>query len=580
MQHAILFDIDGTLLHAKGLGRPAFAEAFQIAYGAPIDADRISFIGATDTAIIRALAAEQGLPSTPAQEERFAIELTKRLEPRLAQGPIHVYPGVRPLLQALRDQGFRLGIVTGNLRPTAWAKLIHAGLADLFDFGAYANDAPDRDAIAAIACRRANALGATPALLIGDTPRDIQAAHANRLPCLAVTVAGWLPPQDLSAAEATLATYTDLPVALRAIHALIPPPPLPIRVLAWELTRRCPMACKHCRGAARDTAPAGELTTPEALRVIDSLAAAYPPPRRKPLLILTGGEPMYRHDLETLVRHATARGIPTVLAPCGRFATPDRLRALKDAGIRGLSISIDGPDAPTHDAFRGIPGAFQIALDALAAARQVGLPFQINHTVTRATLHTLRQMRDLAKAQGATRIDYFFLVPVGRATAIADQCPTDEQTLAALDQILDLDAEGSLPIHVTCEPRILERLQARRQNTTALFSSNEGHPSGHPAASTGKAAPVCAGTCPHAHPGGHPGGHPGTQSSFNGCMAGAGFCFLSHDGHLQPCGFYDADCGDIRAHNCDLPATYRASTLLNALHGGPICLARARYQRS
>ena len=550
MQHAILFDIDGTLLHAKGLGRPAFAEAFQIAYGATIDADRISFIGATDTAIIRDLAARHGLPSTPAQEERFAIELTKRLEPRLAQGPIHVYPGVRPLLQALRDQGFRLGIVTGNLRPTAWAKLIHAGLADLFDFGAYADDAPDRDAIAAIACQRANALGATPALLIGDTPRDIQAAHANRLPCLAVTVAGWLPPQDLTAAEATLASYTDLPAALRAIHALIPSPPLPIRVLAWELTRRCPMACKHCRGAARDTAPAGELTTHEALRVIDTLAAAYPPPRRKPLLILTGGEPMYRPDLETLVRHATERGIPTVLAPCGRFATPERLQALKDAGLRALSISIDGPDAPTHDAFRGIPGAFQIALDALAAARQVGLPFQINHTVTRATLHTLRQMRDLAKAQGATRIDYFFLVPVGRATAIADQCPTDAQTLTALDQILDLDAEAILPIHVTCEPRILERLQARRQNTP------------------------CAPTCPHAHPGAHP-----PKSRFNGCMAGAGFCFLSHDGHLQPCGFYDADCGDIRAHNCDLPATYRASTLLNSLHGGPSCLARARYNK-
>ena len=550
MQHAILFDIDGTLLHAKGLGRPAFAEAFQIAYGATIDADRISFIGATDTAIIRDLAARHGLPSTPAQEERFAIELTKRLEPRLAQGPIHVYPGVRPLLQALRDQGFRLGIVTGNLRPTAWAKLIHAGLADLFDFGAYADDAPDRDAIAAIACRRANALGATPALLIGDTLRDIQAAHANRLPCLAVTVAGWLPPQDLTAAEATLSSYTDLPAALRTIHALIPPPPLPIRVLAWELTRRCPMACKHCRGAARDTAPAGELTTPEALRVIDTLADAYPPPRPTPLLILTGGEPMYRPDLETLVRHATERGIPTVLAPCGRFATPERLQALKDAGLRGLSISIDGPDAPTHDAFRGIPGAFQIALDALAAARQVGLPFQINHTVTRATLHTLRQMRDLAKAQGATRIDYFFLVPVGRATAIADQCPTDAQTLTALDQILDLDAEAILPIHVTCEPRILTRLQARRQNTP------------------------CAPTCPHAHPGAHP-----TQSRFNGCMAGAGFCFLSHDGHLQPCGFYDVDCGDIRAHNCDLPATYRASTLLNSLHGGPSCLARARYNK-
>lgn len=528
MRRAILFDIDGTLLHAKGIGRPAFAEAFRAAYGVGVDVAGVSFVGATDTGVVRDLARACGVASTPAREERFYIELAKRLEPRLAQTPPAVYPGARAFLEALRGRGFLLGVVTGNIRATAWAKLIHAGLADLFDFGAYAGDDTDRDALARLACRRARDLGAEPCLLVGDTPKDIQAAHAAGLPCLAVSVAGWKTPRELADAEGLLPGYGDLPAALRAVEALAPAP-LPIRVLAWELTRRCPMACRHCRGAARDAACAGELSAEACGRVLETLAAAYPG-GGKPLLILTGGEPMYRDDLEDIVRRATALGFPCVLAPCGRFATAGRLRALKAAGVRALSISLDGPDAAAHDAFRGVPGAFDMALRAMAAAREAGLPFQLNHTVTRATLGTLRAMRDLALAQGATRIDYFFLVPVGRGAAIAGQCLDDAQTEAALDEILDLDAEGALPVHVTCEPRVLARARARG------------------------AAP---------------------RSRLNGCMAGAGFCFLAHDGRLQPCGFYEADGGNVRDFGYDLPAAYRASALFARLRGGGCCLARA-----
>ena len=545
MKNAILFDIDGTLLHARGLGRPAFAEAFAIAYGgARADVENVSFVGATDTAVIRALAAACGVHTSPAREERFFIELAKRLEPRLAENPPTVYPGLRAFLEALRTRGFRLGVVTGNIRATAWAKLIHAGLADLFDFGAYADGEPDRDAIARDACERARALGAEPRLLVGDTPQDIRAAHAAGLPALAVHVAGWRSPEELRAAgaDALLPGYADLPAALRAVDALVPPPPLPIRVLAWELTRRCPMACKHCRGAARDEAYAGELTDAECRRVLDTLAAAYPAGQAghghgggKPLLILTGGEPMCRDGLEGLVRHAAGLGFPCVLAPCGRFATAERLRALKEAGIRALSISVDGPDAATHDAFRGVPGAFQIALDAMAAARAVGLPFQLNHTVTRAGLGTLRAMRDFARAQGATRVDYFFLVPVGRGAAIAAQCLTPAERDRALSEILDLDAEGLLPVHVTCEPHVL-----------ALAATRPTPP----------------------------------KSRLNGCMAGTGFCFLAHDGRLQPCGFFEADGGNVRDFGCDLPAAYRASPLFARLRGGPVCLARAAARQA
>ena len=307
----------------------------------------------------------------------------------------------------------------------------------------------------------------------------------------------------------------------------------PLRVIAWEITRRCPMACQHCRGASRDLPYEDELTTAEACRVLDSIVAAVQPPARLPMIIFTGGEPMFRADLEQIVRYATQRGFPAVLAPCGRFASAERLTALKAAGIRAISLSVDGPDAATHDAFRGVSGAFQMALDAMQAAREVGLPFQVNHTLTRAGLGKLRAMRDFALAQGASRLDVFFLVPVGRGSAISAQCLTDAETEAALTELLALDDEGLLPIHVTCEPRILRLAEARETPT---------------------------------------------RSPCNGCMAGAGFLFLSHIGDLQPCGFFECPLGNIRDFDLDLPKTLAASPRYAALKGGRTCLARASFK--
>lgn len=299
------------------------------------------------------------------------------------------------------------------------------------------------------------------------------------------------------------------------------PNALPLRVLAWEITRRCPMACTHCRGASRNLPYENELTTEEALRVIDSLHAAS----SHPLIIFTGGEPMYRDDLETIVAYAAQKGFPCALAPCGKFASRERLQRLKDAGIQALSISIDGPTAEAHDTFRGIKGAFQFALEAMAAARDVGIGFQINHTVTKQTQHTLRAMRDFAIEQNATRIDYFFLVPVGRGAAIANLAMDDVETEKALDEILDLDAEGSLPVHVTCAPNIVRKIKERAQPP---------------------------------------------KSRFNGCMAGAGFCFLSHLGDLQPCGFFDLSAGNVRSFDYNFPAAFQASQLFQSLHAGPV----------
>ncbi len=298
-----------------------------------------------------------------------------------------------------------------------------------------------------------------------------------------------------------------------------------LRVLAWEVTRRCPMRCQHCRGAARDTDYSGELTTDHALRVIDSIATVG----IRPLIIFTGGEALCRDDLEVLIAHAAQCGFPTALATCGHQLTLARLRALKAAGLRSLSVSIDGPDEASHDAFRATPGAFAQALKTMAMAREVGVSFQVNSTVSKQTAPYLRALRDFAKAQGAIRIDYFFLVPVGRGKGIADLCLSNAETEMALKELLALDAEHLLPLHITCAPQImrLKQLEVRREVLEVSEAKRASH--------------------------------------FNGCLAGRAFAFLSHVGDLQPCGFLDILSGNIKSHDYDFAAAYNASALFAQL---------------
>lgn len=292
-----------------------------------------------------------------------------------------------------------------------------------------------------------------------------------------------------------------------------------LRVLAWEVTRRCPMRCAHCRGASRDTDYDGELSAGEGLRVLDSIAAR----NVRPLIIFTGGEALCRDDLELLVRRAAGHGFPCALATCGHGLTEERLRALGEAGVRMLSVSLDGPDAGSHDAFRGVPGAWDRAMRTIGLAKRVSLPFQINTTVHKGTAPHLRRMRDLAGTLGAARLDLFFLVPVGRGRALTERCLTASETETCFTEIQALDAEGCLPLHLTCAPQFMRRLPA---------------PTGRP--------------------------KPG-QSSFNGCLAGVRFAFLSHVGDLQPCGFLDIPCGNVRDFGCDLPAAYEASETFRRL---------------
>ena len=288
------------------------------------------------------------------------------------------------------------------------------------------------------------------------------------------------------------------------------------RILAWEVTRQCPLKCRHCRAGAANVRDAAELSTDECRRVIDAL-----PPL---MVIWTGGEPMLRPDILELVRHAAARGLRSVMAPCGMLVTEDRLHALKEAGVMACSFSLDGPDAASHDAFRGVPGAYDNVTRAMRVARAVGMPFQVNATVSRLNVDRLDELYARALELGAAKLDLFFLVPVGRGKGIADYALSPEQTRRTLDWAFRKAKEGPLAVKETCCP----------------------------------SAPAYWADC---------GGEATCGPRPCGCLGGRGFAFLSHIGDLQTCGFIEKPCGNIRDFGYDFRALVSAAANPLGTHG-------------
>jgi AdoMet-dependent heme synthase len=194
-------------------------------------------------------------------------------------------------------------------------------------------------------------------------------------------------------------------------------------LVIWEVTRACALACVHCRADAIARRNPAELTTDEGRQLIDQVRAFGTPP---PLLVLTGGDPMWRKDLAVLVRHATDAGLTVALTPSGTPApTRARLQELADAGLSRIAVSLDGPDAATHDAFRRVTGSYDWTIAILERAAEIGLALQINTTVSRSTLPRLRDMAVRVRDFPLTMWAVFFLVQTGRGADL-DQITAEE----------------------------------------------------------------------------------------------------------------------------------------------------------
>lgn len=201
------------------------------------------------------------------------------------------------------------------------------------------------------------------------------------------------------------------------------------------------MKCRHCRASAADAPFYGEFTTEECECVLESLK------KIRPMIIWTGGEPMTRDDLPRLVSRASSLGMRSVLAPCGMLVTEERLRDLKEAGVMACSFSLDGAEKSVHDDFRGVDGAWEAMMEAMAAARKAGMPFQVNTVVRKGMIDSLDAIYGKAMSEGAARLDLFFLVPTGRACGIDALVPDARETEAAIEW-----AKGK-NVKLTCCPQ-------------------------------------------------------------------------------------------------------------------------------
>ncbi len=270
-------------------------------------------------------------------------------------------------------------------------------------------------------------------------------------------------------------------------------------LLALELTRACPLSCKHCRAASVDEPLPDELTTDEIVSLFNNIATRY-----KPIVILTGGEPLLRSDLEQIVRTAKALGFRPVLAPCGIGFDAKTAERLKAWGIERISLSIDGATAETHDFLRGSDGAFESVLSAAGAAREAGLPFQVNTTVFSGNADEIERILKLAVELGAVAFHPFMLVPAGRGREFWNESLTPDEYERALEKVASLSVSSPIPLKPTCAPQFARIIAQKHMKPR------------------------------------------GTERMTRGCLAGMGFAFVSSLGKVQTCGFLELEIADLR----------------------------------
>ncbi len=316
-------------------------------------------------------------------------------------------------------------------------------------------------------------------------------------------------------------------------------------LVIWETTQACDLACSHCRASAQSARHADELTTAEGERLLAETAAMG-----TPVFILSGGDPVKRPDLLTLVRHGKRVGLRmgTIPAATDRL-TEDLVRGLKDAGLDQMALSLDFPTAAQHDGFRGVPGAFAKTMAAVEWAHRWELPLQINTTLCGRSVPFLEEMTALVARLGIVFWEVFFLVPVGRGVALGGLTPTQcEDAFAILYRV-----QKSAPfiLKVTEAPHY-RRYVAQREAERAR------HASGHaamPALLTRSEGP------------GHTVG-----LAPRGVSAGNGFAFVSHTGDVFPSGFLPLGAGNVRSQG--LAEIYRDSALFRTLRDPSALLGR------
>jgi AdoMet-dependent heme synthase len=307
----------------------------------------------------------------------------------------------------------------------------------------------------------------------------------------------------------------------------------------WEVTRACLLACRHCRAsAARDPLP-GELSSAEGRALIDQVAAFGRP---HPILVLTGGDCLLRSDVFEMVAYADSLGVPVAMSPSVTpMLTAEAIGRMVEAGVKAVSLSLDGATAATHDGVRGVPGHFDETIPAVRALVDAGLKVQINTTVMRANLDELPDIAALMAETGVAIWEVFFLVHVGRGEATGAITPAEHEDVCHF--LYDASHYG-FTIR-TVEAPFFRRVVVRRRagdpapGTTSYLRLREhlldrlGPPQGRSTAHTVST------------------------------RDGKGIVFVGHDGEVFPAGFLPLPLGSVRER--PLAEIYRDSPVLRSI---------------
>ena len=280
--------------------------------------------------------------------------------------------------------------------------------------------------------------------------------------------------------------------------------------IAWEITRRCNLKCVHCRSSSGLEAKGHpDFTLDEAKRVLDDIASYA-----KPVVVLSGGEPLLRPDVFEIATYGTTLGLRMCLATNGTLVTQEICGKIKAAGIKMVSLSLDGASAEVHDDFRCQPGAFAGTLNAARLFKENSISFLINSSFTKRNQDEIPKIYQLAKEIGATAWYMFMIVPTGRGEDIMDELIAPEDYEKLLVWHYDMEkGEKDILVRPTCAPNyyrvVLQQAKEQGddyQRRTLQFSTG----------------------------------------GSKGCLAGQLISLIDVDGNVLPCSYFPMAAGNIR----------------------------------
>jgi len=280
--------------------------------------------------------------------------------------------------------------------------------------------------------------------------------------------------------------------------------------IAWEITRRCNLKCIHCRSSSEEIVKEHpDQSKEECFRIIDDITSYA-----KPVVVLTGGEPLLREDFFEIAKYGNKKGLRVCLATNGTLINEEICEKIKDADIKMVSLSLDGPDEKVHDNFRQQEGAFRATVNAAKLFKKHGIQFLINSSFTKRNQETIPEVYKFAKELGATAWYMFMIVPTGRAEELLNELISDDDYEKILNWHYDMEKqEKDILVRPTCAPQYYRVSFERAKKDREKFERRSLK------FSTGGA---------------------------KGCIAGQLICLINVDGDVMPCSYFPLPAGNIK----------------------------------